>query len=239
MTERRFDPDEVAAIFERAARALPPGARDAPAAEGLTLAELQEIGREVGIPAEAIVAAARDGGTVAPPPARTLLGLPVGVSRTVHLGRRVTDEEWERIVVDLRETFDARGHLSREGSLRQWTNGSLQALLEPTPDGDRLRLRTRKSDAPGLLTGGLMSMGTALVTLGAAAARGALGDTGMVVAVGALGLFGAGMFASAALRLPAWARTRRRQMEEVATRLAPSTGDAARGRGTSVDAERR
>jgi hypothetical protein len=40
--------------------------------------------------------------------------------------------------------------------------------------------------------------------------------------MGFLGLTGLGMFASSALRLPAWANTRRRQMEEIAARLSAS-----------------
>ena len=63
-------------------------------------------------------------------------------------------EEWERLVVDLRETFDARGHVTSQGTLRQWT------------------IRRRRN-----------------------------------VPV-------------SALRLPRWARTRRRQMEAVAARAA-------------------
>jgi hypothetical protein len=71
--------------------------------------------------------------------ARTFLGLPVGVERTVNLDRRLTDEEWERRVVELREVFQAGGTLSAQGSLRQWTNGNLHVVLEPTAEGSRLR----------------------------------------------------------------------------------------------------
>ncbi len=49
---------------------------------------------------------------------RTVLGLPIGVARTVDLNRRLTDEEWERLVVQLREVFNARGRTRTEGSLR-------------------------------------------------------------------------------------------------------------------------
>ena len=58
--------------------------------------------------------------------------MPVGVSRTVTSAGNFTEREWERLVVDLRETFDAKGAVKREGSFRQWTNGNLQALVEPT-----------------------------------------------------------------------------------------------------------
>ena len=58
--ERRYTDDEVAEIFEAASRPVAP--RDEPADSasptGLTLARLQEIGREVGIAPEQIAEAA-------------------------------------------------------------------------------------------------------------------------------------------------------------------------------------
>jgi hypothetical protein len=223
MTERRYSDAEVAAIFEQAAESTQAGAQHATPAEGMTLAELEAIGREVGIPAESIVRAANSLEQASPPPSRTFLGFPVGVARTVPLERRLSEEEWERLVVDLRETFDARGTVRSEGSLRQWTNGGLQALLEPTATGHRLRLRTTKSDAVGMLGGGLGMFAFAAVMFVAAALRGALDDPGFLLAVGVLAIFGAVMFASSALRLPRWARTRRRQMEEIAARITAAT----------------
>lgn len=220
MTQRRYDEAEVAAIFQRAAEAPPPSAGAAAATQGLSLAELQEIGRDVGIPAEAIALAARTVDPAGPASARTFLTFPIGVAHTVQLDRRLSEDEWERLVVDLRETFDARGRVMSHGSLHQWTNGNLQALLEPTAAGHRLRLRTVKTNAIGLLTMGLGMVAFSAVLLTLAAARGALGDAGMVTAVGFVGLMGAGMFASSALGLPRWASTRRRQMEDVAARAA-------------------
>ncbi len=72
-----------------------------------------------------------------------------------------SDEEWERLVVDLRETFDARGIVRHDGALKQWTNGNLQVLLEPDEKGHRVRLRTTKGDARGMMVGGLVMFGSA------------------------------------------------------------------------------
>ena len=220
MTERRFDEAEVAAIFERAAEAQQTGQRQLPSGEGMTLAELQDIGREVGISPELVGQAAKAIERVGQPTSRQFFGLPVGVGRTIDLERKLTDEEWERFVVDLRETFDARGILKHEGSLRQWTNGNLQALLEPTATGHRIRLRTIKGDARSLMVGGLAILGVGTVTLIAGALRVGIADMGMLVSQGFLAIMGAGMLGIGALRLPSWARLRRRQMEDVATRIA-------------------
>src|SRR5262245_31608043 len=128
MSERRYSDVEVAAIFEHATRAPASDAHQLTAAAGMTLEQLQEIGREVGIEPSVIAQAARTVGSSVAMPSRTLLGMPFTVGRTVQLDRKISDDEWDRLVVDLRETFEARGVVRREGSLKQWTNGNLQVL---------------------------------------------------------------------------------------------------------------
>ena len=220
MTNRRFNEAEVAAIFKMAAEAQHTGQPQLPSGEGMTVAQLQEIAREVGISPELIDQAAQRIEKGGHPTSRMFLGLPIGVARTVELDRRLSDDEWERLVVDLRETFDARGVVKGEGSLRQWTNGNLQALLEPTETGHRIRLRTVKGDARGMMTAGLAMFGAAAAGLIAGLFGEGVVDIGRLSALGFLGTMGAGMFGMGALRLPGWARIRRRQMEEIAGRLA-------------------
>jgi hypothetical protein len=223
MTERRFNEAEVAAIFERATEAHQSGRRQLPSGEGMTVGELQEIGREVGIAPELIAQAAQSLDRAGRETSRRLLGLPISVGRTVDLERTLTDNQWDRLVVDLRETFDARGTLRYEGNFRSWTNGNLQALLEPTDGGHRLRLRTTKGDARALMMGGLAMFGFATVAVIAALANGISGAWyGQFAPLGAIG---AGMFAIGALRLPGWARLRQRQMEEVAGRLSATVNE--------------
>jgi len=59
MTDRRYNDDEVSAIFLAAAEGPQATSLSVPRSEGLTLADLQEIGREVGIAPEAVAQAAR------------------------------------------------------------------------------------------------------------------------------------------------------------------------------------
>lgn len=204
MTDRRFNDSEVAAIFERAAEAQHTSPRPLPSAEGMTLAQLQEIGREVGISPDQVAQAARAMDRSGAPTSRHFLGFPVGVGLNIELDRKLTDEEWERFVVDLRETFDARGTLTQQGSLRQWTNGNLQALLEPSATGHRIRLRTVKGDARSLMIAGLAMLGVAAAAAIAAIVRGAVDDVGMLASLGTLAAMGAGLFAVGGLRLPGW-----------------------------------
>jgi hypothetical protein len=225
MTERRYNEAEVAAIFELATRAqhaephteqrqlATPGA-------GMTMAQLEEIGREVGIsPAEIHSAAKALTHTGQPAPARRFLGITLGVGRTIELNRRLTDAEWERLVVDLRETFEARGRVWTEGSLKQWTNGNLQALLEPTETGHRVRLRTFKGRSFNLMLGGVAILALGAFTLAWGAMRGLGGGDAVAMAM-VFGAAGAGMIGFGAMLLPSWARLRKKQMEDVAGRLA-------------------
>jgi len=219
-SERRYSETEIAAIFERAAESQAAGSAQPSGTGGMTLAQLQEIGRDVGIPPELVSAAARSlDRPVEADRTRSFLGFPIGVGRTVELGRKLTDEEWERLVVELREVFDARGVVRQEGTLRQWTNGNLQVLLEPGASGHRVRFRTTKSDAPSTIT---------LATL--AAAGGAFGLlslalgaadrwTDVIVAPVVAFLAGGAGLAYLAYRLPRWARERTRQMAAIAERL--------------------
>ncbi|HVF38746.1 MAG TPA: hypothetical protein VM939_02525 [Gemmatimonadaceae bacterium] len=224
MTERRFDDAEVAAIFERATEEQQTTHPQLRAGQGLTLGELQEIGREVGISPERLARAAKSMDVSGQPAMQEFLGLPVGVGLTVDLDRKLTDAEWDRFVVDLRETFDARGKLSHEGSFRQWSNGNLQALLEPAGTVHRIRLRTVKGDARGMIVGGMAMVGFATVAMIAATLRGALDDAGFIASLAVLATGGSTMFGLAALRLPGWARLRKKQMEDVAERVVVNAG---------------
>jgi hypothetical protein len=225
MSERRYSEDEVSAIFERAAEAQQAVRRQLPPGEGMSLVDLRAIGQEVGIPAELVDQAARSIDQTGREASRTFLGLPLGVGRTVDLGRRLTDDEWERLVVDLRETFDARGAVRSDGSLKQWTNGNLQALLEPTATGHRLRLRTVLGGARGMMVLGLGTLGVSAGVVIASALTGHVAEA--LAQVGTLMITGASLFTLGAARLPGWAKLRRRQMEGVAARLALTAESAS------------
>jgi hypothetical protein len=149
--------------------------------------------------------------------------LPIGVERTIALDRWLTDAEWERLVVQLRDVFDARGTVSTHGNFRQWTNGNLQALLEPTATGHRLRMRTTKGAARARVAAGLAALGMGTVVSIASVIGGHFAAAGPGIAM--LLLTGAGMMAYGVLPLPSWARQRGRQMEAITTALALSDAE--------------
>ena len=217
MSERRYSDDEVEAIFAQASEVEPETPQRLLSGEGRTLSELQAIGREAGLSPEAIAEAARALDQPPQPQATRFLGLPLGVARTVKLNRRLTDAEWDRMVVQLRETFDARGVLRDEGSFRSWSNGNLQVLLEPEGEGQRIRFRTLHGQSRALMLMGLGMMGISIVTTMAGMLVTGMSDA--LSGFGSLFFIGAASFGFGALRLPGWARRRREQMEALARRI--------------------
>lgn len=208
--QRRYDDDEVREIFSRATR-------DDGEREGMTLAELQEIGAEAGIdPARVARAAAHlEASASATPPTLRVLGVPVSVERAVDLPARLADEDWDRLVVRLRDLFHARGTVLREGSLRSWSNGNLQVLLEPTATGYRLRMRSLSSRVRGRLVGGAALAGSGLALalvslLSGGAEAGELVSSLVVLGGGGAVLFGSGVGTSSR-----WRSRRAAEFEEI------------------------
>jgi hypothetical protein len=224
MTERHYNDDEIAAIFRAAAEGTESQTVTGEHANGVTLRDLQTIASEVGISPIAVARAAQSlDRPHAPAVSRTFFGLPIAVERTVALDRALSEPEWERLVVQLRQVFGARGTLRAQGSLREWSNGNLHALLEPTVTGHQLRLGTSKGDARVSLVTGALTIGISAVVAVSVAANGALLQAAPGIAV--LAAAGAALIANGTLRLPGWARRRRRQMDGIAEWLTAATKD--------------
>jgi hypothetical protein len=218
--DRRFNEKEIAAIFEDAAKAQSV-AHDHPSANvGLTLAELKEIGAESGISAELVSRAAASIDQVPRlEQQHTFLGLPAGASHVADVPGTFTDQDWDRLVVDLRQTFQARGEISRDGSLREWKNGNLYALIEPYESGARLRFGTKKDEAKYFIPGGIgWFVWWVSIVLAKMANQGFEVDPSVIFLI-VVALAGLGLAGLTASRLPAWSRKRQRQMEEIAGRV--------------------
>jgi hypothetical protein len=216
LDERTYREDEVAEIFEAAARPVP-GSTALSRPQGFTLAELQSIGGEAGLSPERIAQAAAAVELRRGAVRHKDLGMPVSVGRTVDLPREPTDREWEMIVADLRETFGARGRLGSREDVREWHNGNLHAYLEPTTTGYRLRLGTTKGDGVGLNRIGATGVIMALVWLVVFLVGYGPSQAPLVGPLLMLAVFAAALGYNA-LRLPGWALEREAQMEQVAAR---------------------
>jgi hypothetical protein len=216
MAQRTYDDEEIREIFAVAARRelAKPRPADAP---GLTLVELQEVGRQAGLDAAEVAraAAALDARAVQGPE-RTSLGMPIEVTRIVPLPRAPTAAEWEQLVGELRMTFRARGRVASQGGMKEWANGNLHACVEPNGSGYHLRLGTLNGQARSLNVVGGAGLFAGVAALASAIAGGAAQDVIVPTMIAASGL---AAFGSNFLRLPRWADTRRRQMDFIAARI--------------------
>jgi hypothetical protein len=224
--ERRFHDEEIRAIFAAAAESPDSTDPTGPTGGDLTLRDLQEIGREIGIPPERITAAAQAlDQRQAVVPRRTYLGMPIAVGRTVDLPRAPTDREWAILVSDIRETFKARGRVVSQGDIREWTSGNLHASVEPTETGYRLRLGTLKGSAVPTVTAGVAALIYGLVMFIVLLLAGQIPEA--FVAPALLVAFGGAAVGYGVLQLPAWAREREEQMEYIAARAQTLLGSGA------------
>jgi hypothetical protein len=215
--ERRYGEDEVKQILDLAI-----GSEGAPALvptnEGLTLRELQEIGREVGVPANRIVqAAAEFEGRVALAPRATFVGLPHAVGSSIALPRSPSDREWELLVAELRTTFGVKGEMTSQGGFREWSHGSIHVFIEPTESGYRLRMTdSRASAIAGVVFGGIF-LALALLMFVVLLAKG--GAAYKLFVPGVFGLIGGGVISASLMSLPGWARVQEKRMEQINSRV--------------------
>jgi len=217
--ERRYEEEEVAEIFEAATDAQAHARTRITTGDGLTLRQLHEIADEVGIPKELVTRAARHVDAPRESALRSWMGVPFRVGRTVQLPRALTDLEWQRLVAILRETFEATGRVEVSGELRQWWNGNLRVLMEPTATGYRLRMTTKKGDLQTMIAMGFSILTVALILLVVGAVSGTA-DAAASVFLGLAGMLTLGVSLG---RQPFWARTRARQMDEIAAEVAELT----------------
>lgn len=227
-TERVYRDDEIRQIFERASQAEPDAAAPARGTgDALTLAQLQEIGREVGIPADRITRAALALAPRTEVRVRTWpLGVPIGVGRTADLPRLPTPREWAVLVAEIRETFDARGQLTGGGGFYEWRNGNLHVDIEPAAEGYRLRMGTRNGRAMVMGAAGLAALGWSAAVFVGLALTGDLSADFLAPTLASL--LGAGSIGATMLQLPRWARTRATQMERIADRARELLSSAPR-----------
>lgn len=211
--ERRYQDHEIRQILDVAIGQEDGAAQSLSAADGLTLLELQEVGRDVGVPADritqAVAAFEARGESV---PRGTSLGFPTSVGRVVPLPRDPSDHEWELLIAELRTTFGGKGEVTSHGGLREWSHGRVQAFIEPTGTGHRLRLTDSNAAVSGIVLGGFV-LAFALLILVVLLGKDA---EDLKLAVPAfLSLLGGSLIMGSALSLPRWAREQEERMEHI------------------------
>ena len=225
-----FSEEDARRIFAEAAHTAAPETPD----RGLSLAELQEIGRAAGLDPAAIAAAAaglRDAAPDLPMWGTT----PLATRRTRIVPGTLSVDAWAEAVAGLRRTFDTQGVTETIGRQRTWTHtagDSTQALrvrvtAEAIEGGTRL---TAESGDSGQKLAGL----TLLSVFGAFGLLmtlfGVVAGVGPAIAFGAVFLMGAlAAFASVRWSAARRARTQPAQFDAVLDRIATLASPASAG----------
>ena len=234
--ERRYSEAELRAIIERAAQRQESSRRAQEASEdGLTLAELQQVGAASGIdPAHIATAAAELANPETATKPATLMGIPGVVRRTRFIASRVSDPEWERIVSELRREFDSSGIPSEVGRVREWTtqvrrksSAAVRVALEPVEGGTEVVIEQtlRRSALPfTLLSAGYLLVALILSVL---ALNGTFGEAGAFAPALFFASFAALMFGGSQVGFRLHARRQDERFERALDRIELIARDGA------------
>lgn len=216
---RTYSQDEVREIIRRAADATAERERRESENSGLTLDDLRDLASSTGIDPEVMTEAARSlDREVDEPFEKRLMGLKISAAHAIRLEGPFTDEDWQALVADCRRTFGAKGKLHDVSGLREWSNGNLHVLVEPTGDDVVIRMRTHNGVAQNMMPAGVaMSIAFIAMMISALGDGRPASDLFGAVMVLVAALFGAG--ALGYTRLKSWSRTRESQMEAIGRRM--------------------
>lgn len=224
--KRRYDEKEIAEIFKQAAIEDDAEKHGQNPGDGLTLAEIASIGKDAGIsPASIARAAAKIKQSAPQPSLTTTFGKPVSVAQVLDLPGTFNDADWERLVVDLHDTFGVPGVTRRDGNIRHWEYENLHIMVEPTPEGARLRMKNLNDYLRGGLIGSsvIFVMGLFFLMI-LAAKHGLTADWAKLMFMSFFSVAGTAGFLGASYKLPRWRKEQKEKMDGIATRALERAG---------------
>jgi hypothetical protein len=232
---RRYSEKEVGLILRKATelQRAEPSALDP---TGLTLAELQEVGAEVGIdPRYLQRAAAELEGGGSPDVWAKLAGSPIAIVIERTLSGEFPESRFEELVPVMQVATVGQGNASAVGKTLTWssrsdTNTSSQQVLVASRNGETLiRIEERLAGFAGGVFGGMLGGVGGGVGFGAGAALGtALGSVALAIAFPVVAIGASYGAARAIFRVHH--RGRKRQMEELMSRLVEQIENELAGR---------
>lgn len=170
---RRYTDREFALILRKALelddRALPAPGRT----EGMTLAEMQAVAREVGLDPAAVARAASLLPATEPGRVERILGGPAHVRAEHRASRRLSPEEMGRVISGIRRKLDHQGEVTEELDAVTWKSVGQTSTpfvtLRPDGDGTEIQIHHDRS--------GAIVLTWLFTTLGLAFVGAALGST--------------------------------------------------------------
>ena len=234
--ERRFTDRDVALILQRASELDRDGDGEA-LSRGLSLADLQEIGSEVGLGGELIARAAREvAGTGWRRGGRSVLGAPL-VQREIRAVPGELDPEALGVLVSrVEETVPAQGTVTEALETVRWqAQGRFlgrQVALEPGEGETRIRVEERYTSRSRLLLQGIPAIYGAL--FGAVVGSEMVGPLAGVAGAVAVAL---AVWVVARVVWDGMARRSARRVHQVAEDLAAAARRLPAGRGGGEEAD--
>lgn len=144
-SKHRFDRDEISRILKRAVELEHNDNTSDNEREGLTLEELQQVSREVGIDPKYVKLAIGEMKEPVQSPVANLLGGPFKYNITQMAEGVLTDEEWEEVVSEIRRIHGGIGNTSKLGKTFEWEQrkqevGYIQIALSPKKETTKIHI---------------------------------------------------------------------------------------------------
>jgi len=216
---RSYTQDEVREIIRRAAEKTAKMQRSESEDSGLSIEDLKDLAVSTGLDPQVMLDAARSlDRDVDETFEKRILGVKISAAHAIRVEGQLSDKEWQSLVADCRSTFAAKGKVSDQAGLREWSNGNLHVLVEPAGDDSIVRMRTHQGQAQSMMAGGVaMLLAFTAMILSTYADGGAadnlLPQMMIIVAL----VFGGGVFAKK--RISSWSQTRESQMVAIGRRI--------------------
>lgn len=228
-SDRRFTDQEVALVLQRAAELEEQRSLGTTSARGLTLRELHEIAREVGLSAEVIdqaVTAVRAG---IRPRGILLLGAPLTNKLVRGVPGRLDEEALQRLVRLIEEHVDATGTVTEALGTVRWTSVSrghkfdrtTQISLSSTRDETQIQVVQRYPDGLRAILHFLPGAWGGMLGAGVAASVG-IAPLAVIGATVGAAVVGAGIGRTIWQTI---ARRSEREVERISTHLVTAAGE--------------
>jgi hypothetical protein len=142
--ERLYTDREVSAILKRSGELQ--ADRGEPGTQGLSIEELQQIAREVGIDPDLVTQAAAElEGEGGVRQGRRWVGIPVDLVVERVVRGEIDEVQWPEIAAEIGDTFGLVGSSAQVGTMLQWTHtgrrfSQLQVTLTPRDGQTKIRV---------------------------------------------------------------------------------------------------
>ena len=223
--KQRFTRDEISKILKRAVE-LEHDRNNIDDSDGLTLQELQQVSKEVGIDPKYIQQALRELQTPAKSLTSNILGGPFKYHIIETAPGILTEEEWEEFVSEIRRIHGGIGKTSKLGNTFEWEQrkqevGYIQVYLSPKKDHTSIHLNANYRYYASMIYAFTGVFGTILLIK----LFGSMGLTGISQAIASI-LGATGILTATRFYISSWMNKKRKTYFKLINRFREMLGPA-------------